>query len=319
FARSRPGPESGTKTEAGPGQHVGQQPGKRFEEQPGEQPGAGPVAGPHALVLPAQQARLVADVPLPGRELAGLRLRVVETGEGPEAVRRLELLDFGDPAHPLRWTVHERHDGDGGFRIIDEHGDRRWYLTPDYEMEFREVRLTRTPRFVRFSADGSSASIVSPLGGAVTDEYVLEPVIDGSTGREIGLRVQLAEGAGPQPGAPVAWCMDDEGLSQVSEVHREISTSVRLMRREQSAPPAQTHTIDPRRQPAATGRLEVFEADGKPARDQPVAALGADSGAGQMAGPTDPRRVLDLLQSVTTERLDESGDTEAFEDARDSL
>jgi hypothetical protein len=161
--------------------------------------------------------RVIRDMPFPERELR-LRMRVVETGEGPQAARRLELLDFDDPARQVWWFVDERDDGDGGFRIVDERGDRRWYLTPDGELEFREVRLTRTNRFVRFPADGRDASIVEFNGNPAQGEYALEPVVDGRTGQETGLTVRLAEGAGPQPGAPVAWRVDSEGLLKVSEM-----------------------------------------------------------------------------------------------------
>jgi hypothetical protein len=210
--------------------HGSPSPGPEFWAEINPEPGgereagppAAPTAAPAAQDAPAQDVpaqdvpadERVTDVPLPGPELAGLRLRVIETEAGPEAAPRLELRDFRTPSHQLGWNVHERRDGDGGYLITDDRGNRRWYLTPEYGLEFRDVRLPRTGRFVRFRPDGS-ASIVGPAGVTVEDEYVLEPSIDPRTWRETGLTVRLAERAPLSPGTPLAWRIDGEQLPQI--------------------------------------------------------------------------------------------------------
>jgi hypothetical protein len=157
---------------------------------------------------------LITDVPLPGRQLAGLRLRVFRS-EGPQAVRRIELVDLRAPDGRTRWAAAEWNAG--GFVVVDGRGDHYWFLTPEREIEREEVRLRGTERFVRFGAYGR-VTVVEAGGREVTDEYVLEPVIDPRTGQEAGLTVQLAGQAGP--GQTAAWHFDAERMPVRTEAYR---------------------------------------------------------------------------------------------------
>jgi hypothetical protein len=108
----------------------------------------------------------VTDVPLPGSELAGMRLRVIETGTGPETVRRVELIDLSPEDRTARtgWTTTNRPFG--GFIITDPGRNRRWYLDEANRIDYYDIRLEGTRRYLRFRADGEP-SVVEASGRAV--------------------------------------------------------------------------------------------------------------------------------------------------------
>jgi hypothetical protein len=140
----------------------------------------------------------VTDVPLPGSELAGMRLRVIETGAGPETVRRVELIDLGPEDRTARtgWTATDRPFG--GFIITDPGRDRRWYLDEANRIDYYDIRLENTRRYLRFRADGEP-SVVEAGGRAVEGEYMIEPRAGGETGLTVRLHghahTRAAEGA----------------------------------------------------------------------------------------------------------------------------
>src|SRR2546421_1628532 len=128
-----------------------------------------------------------APVPLPG-ELGGMGVRELESGGGLGAVRRLEVVDLSAPDSPTGWEVAERYE-EPGIVVANAGRDRRWHLTPGREIEYWDVRLTGSERFVRFNADGN-AWMVEANGDVVEDEYELEPVTDARTGQRTGLTVR---------------------------------------------------------------------------------------------------------------------------------
>ncbi|MBV9025029.1 MAG: hypothetical protein JO362_14855 [Streptomycetaceae bacterium] len=153
------------------------------------------------------EARVLSESPLPGRELSGMGLRLLETGEGPEATRWREVVDLSAPHRPTGWTAADRYDGRGTV-IADAPGDRRWYLSLSHTIDFQDVRLTGTERFVRFVRLDGESWIVEANGDIVERGYVLEPVTDARTGHRTGLTVRLVKPA--EPGETVVWHFDGE-------------------------------------------------------------------------------------------------------------
>jgi hypothetical protein len=130
-----------------------------------------------------------------GGELAGLRLRVVRTGEGPDGLRRVEVVELG-PARRTGWAAAPP-EGDG-FLVTEDSGQRRWRLDGHHAIEFQDVRLAGADRFVRFDADGTP-SVVEADGRAVPrGAYVLEPLADPHTGAAAGLTVRLPKVRSPR-------------------------------------------------------------------------------------------------------------------------
>jgi hypothetical protein len=164
------------------------------------------------------EERIISELPLSGRELAGKVLRTVETGEGP-AGRHLVVVDPSAADRPTGWQAAERYDR-LGVRISNEAGDRRWYLTPDhnridFQLDFQEVRLAGTDRYVQFSADGRPQHVAEangdPVGTVDKDgkfkptEYRLEPVTDESE-QLTGWTVRAIRDV--EPGRNTAWHFD---------------------------------------------------------------------------------------------------------------
>jgi hypothetical protein len=177
------------------------------------------------------------EVRLPGQGLAGKVLRTVETGEG-SAGRRLVVVDPSAADRPTGWQVAERYDRRGdvrGVAVLDETGDRRWYLTLDhhrleFQLKFQDVRLAGTDRYVRFDADdvpwhvveanGDRIGMVDKDGKFKPTEYRLGTVTN-EREQPAGLIVRALRDVGP--GRTVAWHFDDQMRPTGTEVRSEAS------------------------------------------------------------------------------------------------
>src|SRR3989442_1741151 len=133
------------------------------------------MGGVAVVVVAGAGGVLVAGLPLPGRQLAWMGLRVFASGEGPQVVRWVELVDLRAADGRTNWVAAGRNGG--GFVVTDDGGGCRWFLTPKREIERVQVRLAGTDRVVDFGARGRGTGVeAGSREGAGED--VLEPVTD---------------------------------------------------------------------------------------------------------------------------------------------
>src|SRR2546421_4004828 len=188
-------------------------------QPPHEEPLPTEASAGQVVPAEAQPAGLVREVPLPA---LGMWLHVVEHGEGPEATRRLVVVDQRNPGAETGWTAEDRFEA--GYVVTNDTGDQRWFLGPDARTEFEDARLDGTEHFVRYHADGPS--IVDEDSWPVRDTYVLEP-------RATGLTVRPTREA--EPGAITAWHFNAERMPDGTEVHPGAPSPAPAARTPQSA------------------------------------------------------------------------------------
>jgi hypothetical protein len=120
------------------------------------------------------EARILGEVLLPGRELAGMALRMLETSREPEAAPRLEVVDRTASDRSAGWTAARRYD-DRGLLIADSTGERRWYLARGNErIEYQDARVPGTQRYIRSDAHGEPRAVVHANGEEALDGGALE-------------------------------------------------------------------------------------------------------------------------------------------------